>query len=376
MKIHFKECLGRFVSEQNPNREYELFSMKRMKASEKKNTHVSMLFHLLFLFTLLLCSCHSEQEKEGTRSAFDAIELYRNELCTLRRTSRVDCKSIVSDIKRWQECANSTHDFLLEDSLALSCDSFFLSFDLITDSIKAEFLRMAERFDCSLYDLAYIKLNTSSFIPDSLLLREIDRCKEVFNQLDNSEPLKKATPETLIPTYEKFLKEVGEKGIATEADIVDFICTEAILFNTFLSLLTQTCNYDYSQITSMTEKICEDVYGLVGKKAVRKETVLTYMALRTNRRITNNAQVASDLLRGKNVDKQQEQLFLYMSLQPFFVLDSYSVYLLTPEQRESLLNIAKDVSETVKKGASSDFIGSDSIKKISRELLKEYLSTL
>ena len=54
--------------------------MQKREASERKHTHQSFIFHLLFLCTILFCACSSGKPDYDFKDSKDAISAYSDEM--------------------------------------------------------------------------------------------------------------------------------------------------------------------------------------------------------------------------------------------------------------------------------------------------------
>src|SRR5574344_758411 len=77
--------------------------MKESKASERKNTHTSLIFHLLFLFFLFISSSCSTDNQYDFESSDDALKEYNNFFHSIQEKPVVDSKQMAAYINQWQE---------------------------------------------------------------------------------------------------------------------------------------------------------------------------------------------------------------------------------------------------------------------------------
>ena len=351
---------------------YEIFKMKRMKASERKHTPTSINLRLLFLCPLL-AGCMGGA---GDSAAEDPVREARKQLSGLQTLKKAGKERLVEEIKHWQRKTEENCVLFLAEDGQLQSDSAFGVFIRVNDSIKAELKRLGATLPGGLHDCAYVKFNTSSFVADSAMTAELKAADVFFRNL-KAVTLDDATPETLLPVYEKFLADAQKKDFSSQKELEEYICSEDILFNTFLSQLAGCWSKDFSKITSLTEQNCAKIYRAAHSGLIKGDAAIAFMAMRTNRRLVANAKAAEKLLqRGIIKDPAQAQTYLVMLLQPFMTGEPVALYALTKEERDYLLKLAATIPGIAARLAKEGKIDDEFLKDLPTDILKHYISKL
>lgn len=108
------------------------------------------------------------------------------------------------------------------------------------------------------------------------------------------------------------------------------------MFRIFLTHLDGLTGEDVSDLTKDTERCCSLVFLAAEKKEISYRDAMIYMAMRTNRRIIQNAVACLNDIRGDKV-KSRAQAFGYacMILQPYISMDGICMALLSGYEKRS-----------------------------------------
>ena len=231
--------------------------------------------------------------------------------------------------------------------------------------------------NCSMNDVAYIKLNTSPYRDDP----EFDVIKKksstFYSALDRQPLYNNKSTRELLLSYQQFLMDTRDHGINDQKQFLEFIETEDRHFRTFLNHIDEYSDMGLGDITKITEQICTEIYRSVSDGKLKSEDVMVYMSMRIDRRLLLNAQVCHDLLKkGKVKSASQANAYLWMMIQPYLSMDSFAVAMLSDSQRELMLAIADDYTSIVSMLAKKDYTDKAVSMQIPTQLMRLYISTL
>lgn len=108
-----------------------------------------------------------------------------------------------------------------------------MTFQETSDSVRAELFRLA--VDCSLSDVAYVKMHTSPYRDDADLDATKKKATTFYSALDKQPIYNKGNAREKIELYRSFLAATKEHGINTQKELLSFIEEEDGHFRTFLS---------------------------------------------------------------------------------------------------------------------------------------------
>ena len=150
--FHYQRCLC------NPSASGLKSEMKESKASERKKTHKSLIFHLLFLCTLFISSSCSTGTQYDFESSEDALRKYNSFFHSIQEQQVVNSEQMAAYINQWQELSDTVLHYIEKDPAFTAHAGLSMVFAENTDSIRTALLRLADK--CTLSDVAYVKLHT------------------------------------------------------------------------------------------------------------------------------------------------------------------------------------------------------------------------
>lgn len=348
--------------------------VKESKSSERKNTQMSLIFHLIFLCSILLFYSCNNHEKYDFESSDEALNEYDNLYKTVRSQETCNAEQLASFINLWYECSDTVYKFIQKDPSFTAHAGLTMRFDSITDSIRTRLMELADNFTLS--DVAYVKLHTSIYGQD----KELDSLKRhatvFFSSLD-SIPVYTGNIRDLLADYSEFLLSYKLHGVHSEDALLRFIRMEDFFFRSFLASIDECSALGMADITDMTANICDSIYKEASNGKIKADETITYMSMRTGRRLLLNAKVCHEKLkRGIVKDSQYANAYLWMMLQPYLSIDALAITMLTPEQIRLMTDMAKDYPAIISRLDSKHLIDRDVTTKIPNQLIRLYISTI
>ena len=366
--FHYQRCLC------NPSASGLKSVMKESKASERKKTHKSLIFHLLFLCTLFISSSCSTGTQYDFESSDDALRKYNSFFHSIQEQQVVNSEQMAAYINQWQELSDTVLHYIEKDPAFTAHAGLSMVFAENTDSIRTALLRLADK--CTLSDVAYVKLHTSKYAEESGLDSLKQAAGNFYSSLDKN-PIYNKDVHEILADYSKYLSEVNRMGIHSKKEFLNYIANEDRHFRSFLAHLDKCSSMNMTGITNLTTDICTSIYSNASKKIISAEEALVYMSMRTNRRLIVNAKIFNEVLkRGKIKDAPQANAYLWMMLQPYLSMDSFGVAMLTPEQSQAMTDIAKDFQTIVSRLDSKHLLDKELSDKLPTQLMRLYISTL
>lgn len=272
--------------------------MKESKASERKTTQQSLFFHLLFLCALLMITSCSGSRQYDFKSSEDALKQYQAFFQTIKGHSDSDSEQLAGFINQWHEYGDTVLNFIRKDPSFNAHSGLSMKYDLISDSIRTELLAMTG--NCTLSDVAYVKLHTSLYKDNKELGSLKENALKFFATLDKS-PAYDLEVHRALANYSKFLLSTKSHGIKSRKELVAYLHEEDRHFRTFLAHIDECSSIGMTEITNHTADICSAIYKSASRNKLPASETLVLMSMRTDRRLILNAQVCRDALkRGKS----------------------------------------------------------------------------
>jgi len=348
-------------------------NQKKPSANKQNHTRLIIALFATLLAIFILASCTSKEYSYNFADSRDALNTYESLLKDTRTIDHASTDKLSSLINTWQELGDTVFHFIEKDPafkahVNLSCDYYALH-----DSIKVELMRLASGDVRTLKDVLLIKYNTSVYKDDKEILPMLEKCRKFEASVDSLLPYKMDKKQTL-SLYRSFLASVEQKGINNSVDLYQTLMEEDRIFKTFLSHLDEYPNESLADITKSTENMCEIIYRNANDGKLDCKEVVVQMAMRTNRRLLQNAHTCIESISKKhNLDNDQRHAYFWMMIQPFISIDSFGMSVLSNEQMKEFDTIIHDI-ETLD---SEKKLGEHKeIAELCNLILKLYISTL
>ena len=349
--------------------------MKRSQTSERKNTQMSLIFHLFFLCLIIsMTSCSGKSDYQFKDSA-DALKQYRDFHHSIAKEHQANGERLSYFICQWQELSDTVFNYIKKDPAFTAHTYLSLSFHETSDSVRIELLRLAS--GCSLSDVAHVKLHTSPYRDDTELDITKKKAATFFSALGKKPIYNRGNAREKITLYRNFLAATKEHGINNQKELLSFLETEDRHFRTFLSNIGDYTNVGMEDVTKMTESICADIFHAASEKRLSSEDAIVYMSMRTCRRLLLNAQVCADLLKKEKVNsEQQANAYMWMTLQPFLSMDSLSISLLTEAQQQQMTELAASFPKLSERLIDKGWVDPKHLAQSPTQLMRLYISWL
>lgn len=341
---------------------------------KKKNCKWTVVFAVLSA-TVLFVSCSGENGTVMLKTAANPAVVYRAYLLDIRSRAVLSTQEMASELRRWQALDDSVALHLRRDTLSLHSNTRN-ECDLLHDSVRTEFCRLALTHPRTYNDMLYLKECLSPYFYDEELLLSADEIEPFFENVSLQPPFAGNCGQT-VKAYRDMLRKMLGRGIHSTDDLMLFIRREDALFRTFLTHLNELGQTNLSDITRDTERCCMEVFRAAEREEISYKEAMIYLTMRTNRRLLLNVrQCADDIRAGKVRTVEQAQAYLWMLLQPYTSLDAFGIALLTPQERKALHQAAADTPKLIERLSNAVSLGGEHLGDISSLLVQAYISTL
>ena len=336
---------------------------------------MSLIFHLFFLCLILSMTSCSEKSDYHFKNPADALEQYRDFHHSIAAVPQTKAEQLADFICQWQELSDTVYNYIKKDPAFTAHASLSMTFQETSDSVRAELFRLA--VDCSLSDVAYVKMHTSPYRDDADLDATKKKATTFYSALDKQPIYNKGNAREKIELYRSFLATTKEHGINNQKELLSFIEEEDRHFRTFLSNIGDYTDVGQEDVTKMTEQICTDIFRAASENRLTSEDAMVYMGMRTCRRLLLNAQICADQIKvGKIKSESQANAYLWMTLQPFLSMDALAVSMLTEAQQKQMMEIANTFPKLSERLAEKEYVGPEHLDQIPTQLMRLYISVL
>lgn len=324
--------------------------------------------------SFIVISC-GENGKAMNKTAANPAVAYRAYLLDIRSRTDLSTPELASELRHWQALDDSVALHLRRDTLSLRSDTRN-ECDLLHDSVRVEFCRLALTQPRTYSDMLYLKESLSPHFYDEELLLSADEIEPFFESVSRQPPFAGNCGQT-VKAYRDMLRKMLGRGIHSTDDLMLFIRREDAIFRAFLTHLNELGQTNLSDITRDTERCCMEVFRAAEREEISYKEAMIYLAMRTNRRLLLNVrQCADDIRAGKVRTVEQAQAYLWMLLQPYTSLDAFGIALLAPQERKTLHQAAADTPKLIERLGNAVSLDNEHLGDIPSLLVQAYISTL
>ena len=343
--------------------------MQKREASERKHTQQSFIFHLLFLCTILFCACSGGKPDYDFKDSKDAISAYSDYLKCMKALPQCSTKELEDCINNWHELSDTVYKYIRKDPYYTAHTDLKTEFFLLTDSVRAEILRLACSEPKTLKDVALLKMHTSPYRDNKELATIQKEAEAFFAGLDKQPLYKTGTPADLLRQYSNFLEVTMSQEISDKQQLLKYLEIEDRHFRTFLSHISDYSNMGLGNITKNTEIICSQIFRSAANGQLESGYTMVYMSMRTDRRLLQNAAVCNDLLKAKKVKEGLKvNAFLWMVIQPYLSMDSFSITMMTEKQTKQYMSIAENYSQLIDNLAAVGLVDKETAQQLPMQI--------
>lgn len=271
----------------------------------------------------------------------DAVQLYRNLNEHLEGLTGTSIKDLSRNINQCIELKNKVAVLYENDTTLLQNPALADQIFQLADSVGKHVARLAVNSSRTMQDVVYLKLNTATSRDINIHSKEYKEVYLFFENLNSN----KVFP-TINSTVEAYYKLLNEQGnFKTVEDFLAFLEQEDTCFRSLLTYLNNVTPEDLQKITDLTASLFETITQNVQSKSDELSSkIYTYLVMRFNRRIIQNAMVCSEYIKNNvSLTNIQAQDFRWMVIQPFLTIDQDAMAYITDKQVKQLLKIADEL---------------------------------
>lgn len=327
------------------------------------------------LAAAMFASCGGENGKALLKTAANPSIAYRLYLLEVRARSLLSTQELASELRCWRAFDDSVALHMKRDTLSFNSDTRN-ECDLLHDSVRTEFCRLAISGSRTYGDILYLKEYLSPYLQDEELLLSADNIESFFENV-RQQPSFSGNCERTVKAYRDMLRRTLGKGIHSTDDLTLFIRQEDAVYRAFLTYLSELGRMNVTDISRDTEKCCMLVFQAAEREELSYKEAMIYLTMRTNRRLLLNVQQCADDIRaGKVKTEEQARAYVWMLLQPYVSIDDFGIALLTPQERKALKQIAVETPDLLARLEISASLHFEQMDRIPALLVQTYIATL
>ena len=333
------------------------------------------------LMALAVITMLSGCQNKGVRvkDVNGALAVCKSELTVLQSKSSASIDELVEYINLTEQMEDSIISFSMRDTAYAANQKMLDEVLNVSDSLRTEILRLAFSKPRSLADVVFIKTNTANGAKKFIDEKSQKQADRFFAKLDNNATYKDL--DKTLQEYDRILSDPNYMHIESREIFRDFLKKEDICFRSMLQFLPMVPQQKLQELTDQTARICNTFYGTGKDSFASIDEIATYMTMRYNRRILQNAEVCRDqIMNGLKINPVIARNYRWMLMQPYFTIDEISMAALSSGQQQLMQDIAQDMPELYMKldkcpsKANNDEL--QFLDKISVYLLKTHIKNI
>ena len=332
-------------------------------------------FIVLFVIPLLL-SCSDGTTGSSFATSGEAVSAARQLLSIIENDNKTSIQAITAYVGQWKELDDSVRACFARDTIRQPHLNHVATYRQIRDSVHTTLICKTSSKPRSYHDLFFLKEQTSRFAKDAEIATAARNAQPFFASLD-SVHINIKGGKRVMNIYREFLRKASQQKIKSKEQMLSFIRAEHSYFTAFLQVLPELSDEDMSDITRMTEQCCVQVLNAAEQKVLTYEDAMIYLAMRTNKRLILNAQVAQKNIRsGKIQNTTMQHAHLWMMLQPFITMDDLAISVLSDKERKDLYKLADTMPTDIEHLAKALHLRKGSLSEMPLSFMKSYIMTL
>lgn len=330
-------------------------------------------FAYVIISIFILSSCGNPSSETGFENTQSAIQFYKSFLSEIQQIDTVSIEDLCREVCKWRTNRDSVIKFIKSEKTphTNSLDPI----REIDNDIAKEIARLIPPL-CSFADVLYFKHNTIAFPRADSLDNIISSAHAYFDELDSA-TVKYKSCNIVIEEYIQFLNRFSIDGIHSLEQLKDFIKQEDYHFTSYLQHLTKIDNDAISTITTGTESCYMEIYNAAERGDFGMNEMLTYVTIRTNRRLLVNAWSCLRHIQDGNVDNESQAFSCYwMLIQPFISIDDFGMQLLSLRDKAMLSDLSEQIADTVRNMNRKFGLPESNIENIPQLLIKVLITSI
>ena len=328
--------------------------------------------YLVALLSTISCTSNKTQEIYNKEDAFYSYETFANRLYNSQKMS---ISQIATTLDEWKQLEDTLLHFIIIDSVSDSSQNIkdIARCALTKNTITDKLLKLVDGQRRSYEDIIVIQQSLNEYNHFMANTEAFLNAKVFFKTIENNIS-KNTTSHQVLVQYINTLTLWNTKDISSLKDIQEFIKEEDFLFINFLNYLYQYNSEDVQAIIKATEKVTGHLYKSFANKKLSIKELKIYMAIRTNRRLIQNAAQCVEAIRSRRIKTPaQAAMTISMLINPYSNYNYMCIGLRTEEQIAKLNSIGKQIEPLVSQLRRERLIDELKTDSLPYKLIKEYI---
>lgn len=325
--------------------------------------------YLIALLSVISCTSNKTQEICNKDDAFHSYETFANRL---HKSQKMSISQIVTALDEWKLLEDTVLHFIITDSISDNLPNITRC-AIIKNNITDKIIDLVDGQTRSYEDIIVIQQSLSGYSHSMANIDAFRNAEAFFKTLENNVS-KNTTAHQVLSQYIKALMLWNTKKISSLRDIQEFIKEEDFFFINFLNHLYEYNSEDVQTIIKATEEMTGNMYKSFANKKLRSSDIHIYMAIRTNRRLMQNAAQCAEAIKSKIIKTPaQAAMTVSMLINPYSNYNYTCIGLRTKDQIKKLSSIGKQIEPLITQLKREGLIDELNTDSLPYKLIKEHI---
>ena len=329
---------------------------------------------VIFQFAVLVfSSCSFNAKRSPLSDKNDAFARYEGFLDSIEGDEKCSFKELPELLNRWKSLEDTVLWFIFRDTLEEHMNDI-VRCSQIGSRVHRTVNHIIDGQVCGLDDLVKIQYGFPLLCLNQKQLYFQHEGELYFNGMD-SNPVQPKKAKQVLSGYKNMLGGWSQNGFRTREDIMSFLKEEDYYYRLFLCNLYEYSSHDMMPFIHSPENLLARMAADVRKYSLDWNEISIYMAVRTNRRLIQNATAClSSLDQGILQTKRQAMLTVSMLLNPYADFNWLALAMRTSGQYGQLLEMSGKIPEAIHTMECKQLVSVLNIDSLSNKLIKEYIA--
>ena len=356
---------------------YNLFihmiRINRTKNSDSDYFSVFSILGILQVAVLTFSSCSLNVKGDSLSDKQEAFTRYEEFLDSIESDRECPFEKLPGLLNRWKSLEDTLFYFLSRDTSEGHINDI-IKCSQIGNRVNQSVNHIIDRQVCSLKDLVKIQYGFPVLCLNNQQLHFLYESELYFSGMD-SIPIQSKGAKQVLNSYKDMLGRWLKREFRIRGDVMSFLKEEDYLYRQVLCHLYEYSSHDIIPIIRSTESLLVRMAADVKKYTLDWDEISIYMAVRTNRRLIQNADVCLSFIdRGALRTERQAMLTIPMLLNPYADFNQLVLAMRTSGQYDQLLEMSEKIPKAIHTIGCKQLVPISNIDSLSNKLIKEYIA--
>lgn len=352
---------------------FHLIGINKTKYPYSSHLSVLSILGILQFAVLVFSSCSFNVKRSSLSDKDEVFARYEEFLESIKGDEKCSFKELPELLSKWKSLEDTVLCFIFRDTIEGHMNDI-VRCSQIGSRIYRSVNYIIDGQVCNLEDLVKIQYGFPLLCLNKEQLYFQHESELYFNGMD-SNPIQPQKAKLVLSSYRNMLERWLQNGFRAREDVMLFLKEEDYFYRLFLCHLYEYTSHDMMPIIHSTENLFVQMATDVDKYSLDWNEISTYMAVRTNRRLIQNAAACLSFLdQGVLRTEWQAMLTISMLLNPYADFNQLTLAMRTSGQYDQLLEMSVEIPKAIHAMECKQLDSVLNIDSLSNKLIKEYIA--